>query len=313
MYNTKQRALLLDYLKIVNKANDADSVVSIWVMPSTFYTTEATPVVKVSKVAKPTKLGSYTPRNKKLLTYPYCYLGVDCGNNSAVYRYEYFKTTGDTDNCNFMLTSCITPNAEIALVPMDYNGSEMNYVEQLVMTGFPQVGWSTDAYKAWLAQEASATRMGIVSSAGIGAMSAIGGNPIGVMGGVIGVANGINEYVMASNRPAQARGSVGGSVSVSSRSKNYYFKFMRINSHYAKILDDFFDMYGYAVNRVKKPNINVRPFWNYVKTSNFDFYGSVPTDDKEVICANFNNGITFWKDSASERHIGKYSELDNSI
>lgn len=311
--NEEQVQLLLDYLKVVNEANDADSVVSIWVMPHDFYTKEAMPVVKVQKVEKPKKIGSHIPRNKKLLTYPYCYLGVDCGNNSAVYRYEYFNTEGDTNNCNFALSSCIAPNTEITLIPMDYNGAEMNYVEQLVMTGFPQVGWSTDSYRAWLAQEASATRMGVVASAGVGAISFASGNLMGAVGGTIGVMNGINEYVMASNRPAQARGNAGGSVDVAGRSKNYYFKFMRINEQYAKILDDFFDMYGYAVNRVKKPNITARPFWNYIKTSNFDFYASVPTDDKEIICANFNNGITFWKDRAEDRYIGKYSELVNSV
>lgn len=41
---------------------------------------------------KPTKIDGYTPKNKKLLTYPYTMLYVSTRNGKgAVYRFEFFE------------------------------------------------------------------------------------------------------------------------------------------------------------------------------------------------------------------------------
>ena len=66
-------------------------------------------------------------------------------------------------------------------------------------------------------------------------------------------------------------------------------------------------MFGYATNRVKVPNRNSRPHWNYVKTIGCVVVGSVPADDMNSICSIYNNGITFWKKGTE---VGNYS-LDN--
>lgn len=87
----------------------------------------------------------------------------------------------------------------------------------------------------------------------------------------------------------------------------------RITEQYARIIDNYFNMFGYAVRRVKVPNIfnineNDRPHWNFVKTANCVLSKSnCPTDVANEIISIFNNGITFWK-NADE--IGDYS-LDN--
>lgn len=41
---------------------------------------------------------------------------------------------------------------------------------------------------------------------------------------------------------------------------------MSIKQEYARVIDNFFNMYGYKVNDVKIPNITGRLNWNYVKT-----------------------------------------------
>lgn len=248
--NAEQVQKLIDYLKALVDANDQDSVVSIFLMPTEFYTTEPSSSVQVSIVAKNTMLHGYTPRNKKLLTYPYNYLSVDCGNNDAIYRYEWF----DSEECNFAMFGCVSCNPQIMLVPENYNGTsdgDFNFVEKLVMQGFPQVAWSIDSFRAWLAQEASSTAIqGIGSVAGIvgGAMS---GNPSTVIGGIMGLANTTNNIVLATNRPNQAKGTNSGTIDVATRTKDFYFRQMQVSSEYAKIIDDYFDMFGYATHRVK--------------------------------------------------------------
>ena len=298
----------LSFLYDMIDANEQDSVVSVFMMPSDFFTGGTMPSVLSAYMSKNTQLQGYTPRNKKLLTYPYNYLGVDCGNNSAVYRYEWF----DDDRCDFALVGTVTPNPQIALVPQNYNGvsnDHFNYVEKLVMDGFPQVAWCIDAFRAWLAQEASG--VAIQGLAGLASMFAGAGtvNPVAFSAGGVGVANTVNTVVHASLRPNQARGTNAGQVDVATRTKNFYFRRMQITAQYARIIDDFFDMYGYATQRVKVPNRSSRPHWNYVKTKDCIVTNlSAPSDDVKKICGIYNKGITFWKD-ASE--VGNYS-LNNA-
>lgn len=304
-------ALLLDYLKAMVDANDQDSVVSIFLMPAEFYPDDETPTmpaVQVARVAKPTQIHGYTPRNKKLLTYPFSYLNVDCGNNGATFRYEWFNSY----YCDFEMVCGLSCNPQIALVPQNYNGvnyEDFNYVEKLVMDGFPQVAWCVDAFRAWLAQEATGTALqGLASIASIGA-GAIGENPMAIAGGTFGLANVINSVMLAHNRPNQARGANTGSVDVAMRTKNFYFRKMCVSPMYARIIDEFFDMYGYATMRVKVPNRSVRPHWNYVKTRGCVLIGNAPADDVKAIAQIYDKGITFWNNPSE---VGDYS-LDNSI
>lgn len=197
------------------------------------------------------------------------------------------------------------------LVPKAYNGvtsDGFNYVEKLVMSDFPQVAWSIDAFRAWLAQEASTNALQGIASGASTAFGAISGNPVAVAGGIMGLANTANSVILATNRPPQAKGTNSGTIDVASRTKDFYFRQMQISAEYARVIDDYFDMYGYATRRVKVPNRSARPHWNYVKTNGCVLIGNAPADDVRKICGIYDNGITFWK-SASE--VGNYS-LDNS-
>lgn len=88
----------------------------------------------------------------------------------------------------------------------------------------------------------------------------------------------------------------------------YYFQ-IHLKEQYARVIDDYFDLYGYATKRVKTPNISSRPHWNYTKTIGCNVV-SVNCNNNDVTAIKniFDNGITFWK-NADE--IGNYS-LDNS-
>lgn len=296
---------LLDLLTTMTEAKKVDSIVSIFVMPTAFYTSNSAPTVEVTAIAKPTQIDGYTPRNKKLLTYPFSFLGVDCGDNSAIYRYEYFTDA----TCQFSMNGCVAPNPEIQLVPVDYNGTDFNYIEKLVMSGFPQVGYAIDSFKAWLAQSASGQFISLVSAGGIAGAGIASGNVPLAVGGAVGLASSINNIVQSSTKPPQAKGSNGSSITVATRTKDFWFKRMHITSQYAKIIDDYFDVFGYATNRVKVPNIASRPHWNYVKTTDIGLVGSVPADDMAKLQSIYNSGVTFWKHG---NEVGDYS-LSNSI
>ena len=96
-------------------------------------------------------------------------------------------------------------------------------------------------------------------------------------------------------------------ANVSQHTNMFYWCRMSCSANYAEVIDNFFTRYGYATNRLKHPNRNSRPHWNYVKTQGCTLTGSVPSDDMRKLCQIYDNGITFWKNGDE---IGNYS-LDN--
>lgn len=85
--------------------------------------------------------------------------------------------------------------------------------------------------------------------------------------------------------------------------QTYNVDTMTVTAEYARIWDEFFDMYGYEVDRVKVPNRTGRPSWNYVKCQNACNHGNVPADHMALINDIYNTGVTFWHTS----DVGNYS------
>ena len=107
----------------------------------------------------------------------------------------------------------------------------------------------------------------------------------------------------------QAQNSQGSSAMTALGLKDFAFCHMHIRGEFARIIDEYWNVYGYPVHRVKLPNISNRPHWNYIKTIGVNIVGNVPTDDLAKIKSCYNNGITFWKNG---NEIGSY-DLDNNI
>lgn len=139
----------------------------------------------------------------------------------------------------------------------------------------------------------------------------------GVLAGVGGLFSGILntaiDYKMTEYQSqAQANIPVGmtaGNAMIGLRELNFRCFDVDINQQDAKIIDDYFDKFGYQVNKLKVPNINGRKQWNYVKTKDCEIVGNIPASIKASIINIFNSGITFWKNGDN---IGNYS-LDNTL
>lgn len=296
---------------IMNARDKTEGIVAVFLMPTAFAVDEGASITfhTITKNKSLSSIGGYVPRNKKLLTYPYNFLYVSNNNgNSAVFKYEYF----DSDDCKFQMFCDMSPNPTVILAPQGYKGIGTNFDEKLTLTGFPQLPYTTDSFKAWLAQSAGNVAVDALSSA---AQYAVAGSFAGGVGAFVGatvgffssVLNTIGQTYTASIQPDQAHGGSGSTAMVTARQMDYIFMPKHIRPEFARIIDDFFDMFGYATNRVKVPNRNSRPHWNYVKTIGCVVTGSVPADDMNSICSIYNNGITFWKNGSE---VGNYS-LDN--
>ena len=110
--------------------------------------------------------------------------------------------------------------------------------------------------------------------------------------------------------PAQSKGNLNcGDVITANSSNTFHFFRMSIKREFAKIIDGFFDMFGYKVNSLKVPNKNHRANYWYTKTIDVNIDGNIPNKDLQIIKNCYDNGITFWK---SADNIQNYS-VDNDI
>ena len=69
-----------------------------------------------------------------------------------------------------------------------------------------------------------------------------------------------------------------------------YYK-MTIRNEYAKIIDDYFSMYGYKVNSLKTPNIHKRSNWDYIKCIDVNLEGNIPEAEEVYLIMAVLSGI----------------------
>ena len=188
--------------------------------------------------------------------------------------------------------------------PNAYKGVADNVDEKMILSGFPQIAFSIDAFRAWVAQNAVPTMLQIGTSLGASIAGIASGDLIVGASGLAGITNALSKIHQAYIQPPQAKGSSNGTVLSASGNLTFVAYNKSITKEFAQIIDDYFDRFGYATHRVKKPNMNSRPHWNYVKTIDCSISGSVPSDDEKTICNIFDKGITFWKNG---NEIGNYS------
>lgn len=251
--------------------------------------------------------GGYNPRNKKALTYPFRYLQMSNLNGSiANYHYEYFKNPLDgtiNTSPSINLTGYATPGCDAKVYPTNYKGITYNYDEGLSYSKLPVGSWNTDVFTNWLTQNGVNIATGFVSdiaSIGIGVATAPAGGGVGIVSGITGITNKLGQIYEHSMQPPQAEGATNvGSASYNGGMACISFKHMSIKPEYARIIDDYFDMFGYATHRVKTPYTAHRQNWWYTKTIDVAITGNVPNEYMNQIKGCYNAGITFWRNPSN--------------
>lgn len=333
-------------LSKLNEIGQIEAISSMWMYPMQFvalgggatWDSEdiALPVEKAKSLEDalivyelPKQLGTidgYTPKNKKLFCYPYNF--AYCTNNEgthAVYRYERF--TGEA--MPFVMSGSLTPGGGVHLTPKFYDGLLNNYNAGMNLTGFPTCAWNSDIYKLWLAQNQGQNSLGFLTGAlkivgGVGTAIASAGvtaTGVGAVPGVAGVGAGIATAVSGAQQiagmlaqrhdkdivPPQANGSLSSSVNITDNMLGFSFYYKSVTAETARMLDDYFTMYGYRLNRVQTPNINARPSYTYIKTVGCNMQGNLCNADLNRIQSIFDKGITFWKNGDK---IADYSQAN---
>ena len=264
-------------------------------------------------LTKPTSIGNYTPRNKKLLTNAYQYLlANNQGGNVKKYDFEEFN-----NNIRFTRYSNVSVGGSIVYYPQNYKSTAngINFNEGFVGAKFPTCCWTSDGYTSWLTSSGvdEKTKKELtknkIQGAVSGATFAIGLvtlNPVLMTMGASGSVNAIqNEHAIKKEAmeakedhqlaPLEIEGFTnGGDVMYGVNRCMPKFNIMHIKEEYAIIIDKFFDQFGYQVNILKSPSIHTRTNWNYLKTRGCNFTGDIPQEYMNRIKKIFDNGITFW-------------------
>ena len=267
-------------------------------------------------------LDGHTVVNKKLYTYPYHFLHLENGNGGDLnLRYEFFGA----DNSEFRpwigIKSTVSQPVSLKLFPMNYKGIPKNdsgnvpqydYSEFLELSNYPQCSWNTDYYASWYSQNIIPMILQGVSTLGKGAITssvtarpgaAQGMNAIGAVSSIMSdfYAASIHADIMKGNN-----NNCGGGVAM--QTQTFMGARASITSQKAKVIDDFFTMFGYATNKVKVPNLfnntYTRPNFYYVKTVGANIKGYANAAILKQISDIFDKGITFW---LSASNYGNYS------
>lgn len=274
-------------------------------------------IVSSTALAGTEDFKGYVPNNKKLYTYPYNYFHLDnASGNSLALRYEFFDDLKPV----IWIDGCISSPVKVVARPCSYKGmAKYNELggytalnnESITLDGYPLCSWNTDTFKAWLAQN-SVPMLGKAFT-----------NLVGVTKGrqslsttVSNVADVMLEGYSASIAADISKGNIAsGNVNISNGRQQFYKARVHITNNYARIIDEYFDTYGYATHRIKVPNIanknaKKRPAWNYIETKDCVIVGSVPADDMKKICSIYNSGITFWMKGSA---VGNYLQNNKPV
>ena len=316
---------VVNIISALDQAGAGDAVTNVYIVPkkiinvpqsSLQYEGQDDPITYNIEFDKQTTLDGFTPINKKLLTYPYNYLLVD--NNNGTSNILQYENWNESTTCKFEVAGVPTVGGSIKCVPAQYK-NQGRFQQDGIMAGkFPICGWVNDTYTNWLTQNAVNIGVGVATSGleiigGVGLMATGGGAGAGagaIASGALGIAQSVGQVYQHSLVPNSAKGNTnGGDINTCYNMNKFYFIKMSIKAEYARIIDEYFSMFGYKVNRVKVPNKAHRQRWWYTKTIDVNIDGAVPNDDMQKIKDAYNRGITFWR-NASE--IQNYS-LSNNI
>ena len=337
--NAGDETYLTDFINILLDAGQGDALMGV--VP--YYND-----VSVS-LSRPAKIGTYTPKNKKLLTGQFCRYTFELGGNimevpmdvvpsptvstlgknstRSIYGFTEYKVyLNSYANASFPTSMSLTIPVNVQKWAYnDYaNTTALQSQATAMMLAREKTEWGREAMNSTVKMGTSVMEQFSTKRALHTAVDPIGSTASRINLGLETANEAINVYELGAridqhseaiarhhaNMNAPATGATINSNKLLADEQLYLSGYVwTVLPQDAERIDKFFDMYGYAVNTVKIPNRNFRPHWNYVQTSGLEMIPSCPTSDAEMIKKIYEAGITFWNNGDE---IGNYT-LDNSI
>ena len=287
------------------------------------FTGQNAPITSAYQISKPYNLDGYVPKNGKLFTFPYCYLAVS--NNMGLTNILHYEKFINQD-CTFNFYGIPSQNSSAKIVPINYGKANLEVENEGIISGkLPTLDWNEDYYSNWLLtnSESNNNKLGVgtlvatvgIGATGIGLVAESAGLIIAGMSSFIGGFNTISS-TLAQDRDKQlvpnssVGNGTGGDITTAMGKNCFEFYEYTIKTEYAKIIDNYFNMFGYKVNSVKLPNITGRTNWNFVKTLDCNIEGTeIPEKDISILKKMFDKGITFWHNYSTFRDYSQNNPI----
>lgn len=278
-------------------------------------------------ISRVNKIGTYTPVNKKVLTYPYVWINLTNGvGQSAILQQEFWELDSNNEMALDVL-SVICPGMSIKVIPLNYKGKSTAFDDGITWGKFPIISYPNDIYTNWMTQNGvnlgfttlNAQEWAGVKGVGAGVAGLIqastGSGVEGLetaVGGLQTIFDEMQQEYKRTFTPYQLEGSLNtGDVATAGGFNRLFFSRMTITEDFARRIDKYFSRFGYRVNDVKTPNLASRSKFNYIKVGGMDelVHGDIPSNDLEEINAIFRKGVTIFH---NYNDIGNYT-ISNPI
>lgn len=304
-----------------------DGICGIWMFPNAF---PGTGTILRATVTLPRIIDGYEIKNSKCLTSEFSTICIsNRAGDSIELAPEYLF--GESNQAGFgVVGSFLDGGGGMTCQPMDYmdigsaGSGNLSYDYGVSIPANIQVAYVGNAFANWVAQNRVPLILEGIASLGqivVGAGQVWAGTGAaddklvaeGLRSGISGASSALGTIAKIMQKASDPSGAHGQAYSqalgVVFDAVGFVVSLRTPSRQVLESIDNFFDVYGYKVCKMKKPNVNTRPFWNYVKCAPGIVNGPMNSNDRTEIENMLTRGVTFWNVTGGAV-IGDYS-MDN--
>ena len=270
-----------------------------------------------------------TYHNLKLLMYPFTAweLFTHTGGSTIIQPQDCTYGTNSAGaywlNCTDSLVGGLVPS-ETAIVSISTGSTERKFQAEQSFSAFPTLTVTQDAYNAFMSRNSNSVKYQKDISVRDGLRQMNTGILNMFQGGMdANIGKALNGYYQTTSAadsydaieaklkdqkmaPDAVVGQASDGALYQLNKLGVFFGISQVNNSFLGLADSFFDRYGYAKNKVKTPQWNSRPNFNYIKTNGANIGGEIPQSDKEEINRLLDTGMTIW------HNVGSYGQFDGA-
>lgn len=150
--------------------------------------------------------------------------------------------------------------------------------------------------------------VGVVNAVGSVASQAFAGNVGGAVQGAVGAVQQSINMIDTLGQRGVSTGASGDIMSITENRAMPVFADVSPTEAQCRYIDDYLDVYGYAINEIGKISTYMknRSNWNYIQVANCNIKVSAPNDDVNKLKQMFESGVTIW-----HKNFGDYDQANN--
>lgn len=245
----------------------------------------------------------YAPRNKKMLT-------------SLCKAYLFYNENGFKLPLKPELFTSKTPTFTVKSTELSTNGFLLqvgNYADYTAKTN--KISYNCENRLGYDANtgldkvlNTLTSAVGVVNAVGSVASQAFAGNVGGAVQGAVGAVQQSINMIDAVGQRGVNTGASGDIMSITENRAMPVFADVSPTESQCRYIDDYLDVYGYAINEIGKISsyMKNRSNWNYIQVANCNIKVSAPNDDVNKLKQMFESGVTIW-----HSHFGDYDQSNN--